>query len=144
MNQLIYQRAIEQFCERVVEKFQPDCIILHGSVARGTYTAKSDVDLIVIGDSLNPNFLTRLFELNELQDGTTPFEILGYTLIEWERMLSRFHLTTLEALQWGIPVYGEALFAQWQASLDAWKSLGLQRGEVSWVIPPQLDSITVG
>jgi len=137
----IYQTEIEQFCKNALEQFQPDCIILHGSVARNTYTKKSDVDLIIIGGRLNPNFLTRLFELNALQDGKTPFEIMGYTLAEWENMMSRFHLTTLEALQWGIPLHGEALFAQWHKRFEHWKSLGLHRGPVSWFIPPQLDNV---
>ena len=64
---------------------------------------------------------------------------MGYTLVEWEDMMSRFHLTTLEALQWGIPLHGEALFAQWHEHFVYWKSLGLCRGKGSWFIPPQLD-----
>lgn len=137
----IYQTEIEQFCKKALEQFQPDCIILHGSVARDTYTEKSDVDLIIIGGRLDSHFLTRLFELNALQDGKTPFEIMGYTLSEWENMMSRFHLTTLEALQWGIPLHGETLFAQWHERFEHWKSLGLHRGQVSWFIPPQLDNV---
>jgi hypothetical protein len=136
----VYQAEIEQLCLRLQKQFQPDCIILHGSVARGTYTQNSDVDILVIGGNLADNFLTRLFELGQLRDGKTPFEILGYTLTEWEDMMSRFHLTTLEALQWGIPLHGEALFEQWHERFLHWKSLGLSRGKVSWFIPPQLEA----
>ena len=60
----------------------------------------------------------------------------------WGDMMSRFHLTTLEALQWGIPLHGEALFAQWHERFTYWKSLGLHRGKVSWFIPPQLEADT--
>lgn len=141
MKLSIYQTEIEQFRIKALEQFRPDCIILHGSVARDTYTDKSDVDLILIGGRLNPHFLTRLFELNALQDGRTPFEIMGYTLAEWENMMSRFHLTTLEALQWGIPLHGEVLFAQWHERFVYWKSLGLCRGKVSWFVPLQLEAV---
>jgi len=141
MKIAVYEVEIKQLCLRLQEQFQADCIILHGSVARGNYTPHSDVDIVVIGDKLADNFFTRLFELNKLRDGKTPFEIVGYTLAEWESMMSRFHLTTLEALQWGIPLHGEALFAQWQKRFEYWKSLGLSRGNVSWFVPPQLEAI---
>jgi predicted nucleotidyltransferase len=139
MKVSIYKTEIEDFCKKAIERFRPACIILHGSIARGTYTGRSDVDLIIIGGQLNPNFLKRLSEINKLQDGKTPFEVLGYTLEEWEEMMSYFHLTTLEALQWGIPLHGETHFAQWHARFEHWKSLGLQRGKTSWYIPPHLD-----
>jgi predicted nucleotidyltransferase len=40
--------AIEEMVERLVEKFDPDRIILFGSHSRGSGTADSDVDLLVI------------------------------------------------------------------------------------------------
>lgn len=134
-----YEVEIEELCLRLQKRFQPDCIILHGSVARGTHTPKSDVDILVIGDNLADNFFTRSFELGQLRDGKIPFEIVGYKLNEWEDMMSRFHLTTLEALQWGIPLHGKELFDRWHERFSYWKSLGLSRGKVSWFIPPQLE-----
>ena len=80
----IYKLEIEQFCMRVEEAFQPDCIILHGSIARGTYTHSSDIDFIVIGKRLPENFFERAYQLNRLRDGTTPIEVVGYTLAEWQ------------------------------------------------------------
>jgi hypothetical protein len=80
-----------------------------------------------------------MFKLGQLRDGETPFEIIGYTLDEWKDMMSRFHLTTLEALQWGIPLHGEELFSKWHERFSYWKTLGLMRGESSWFIPPQLE-----
>ena len=63
----VYQTEIEQFCERVQEKIHPDSIILHGSIARGTHTATSDIDIVVIGGNLADDFFTRMFELNRLR-----------------------------------------------------------------------------
>jgi predicted nucleotidyltransferase len=40
--------AIEEMVERLVEKFDPDRIILFGSHSRGSATPDSDVDLLVI------------------------------------------------------------------------------------------------
>jgi predicted nucleotidyltransferase len=88
MKIAVYKAEIEQLCWRLRERFQSDCIILHGSVARGTHTLKSDVDIIVVGGNLADNFFTRLYELSELRDGKTPFEIVGYTLQVIGRSLS--------------------------------------------------------
>jgi len=139
----VYEAEIQEFCQRVVENVQPDCIILHGSVARGTYTARSDVDLVVIGGRLPENFLDRLSTLARLHDGSTPIEVIGYTLAEWQRMMRNFHLTVLEALHWGIPLYGEELFRQWQIRLERAKAVGLTRGRTSWRIPPELVGIGI-
>jgi len=132
---LRFRDEIERFCKRVQDQFQPDCIILHGSLARGTDTSRSDVDIVVIGSNLPANFLNRMFELNHLRDGKAPIEVVGYTLAEWEQMMANRHLTALEALQWGIPLRGQALFARWHSQLLEWKTEGLQRGATSWAIP---------
>ena len=134
----VYKIEIEQFCQRVEETFQPDCIILHGSIARGTYTHSRDIDIIVIGERLPKNFFERAYQLNRLRDGTTPIEVVGYTLSEWQHMMENLHLTVLEALHWGIPLHGQALFGQWKSKLEEWKSMGLRRETVSWSVPPAL------
>jgi predicted nucleotidyltransferase len=139
----VYEAEIQEFCQRVIENVQPDCIILHGSVARGTYTARSDVDLIVIGGRLSENFLDRLSTLSRLHDGHAPIEVIGYTLAEWQSMMRNFHLTVLEALHWGIPLYGEELFRQWQTRFEAAKAAGLQRERSSWYVPPKLREIGI-
>jgi predicted nucleotidyltransferase len=129
---------IEQFCRRVVKSFRPDCVILHGSMARGTARPSSDIDIVVIGGRLPENFFERSFSLNRLRDGTAPIEVVGYTLAEWEQMMAQLHLTVLETLHWGVPLYGEALFAQWKEKLEQWKSLGLRREASSWSVPAAL------
>ena len=133
-----YQLQIEQFCHRVKDLFHPACVILHGSVARCAHTRTSDVDMIVIGNDLPNNFFERSYQLNCLRDGVVPLEIVGYTLDEWEGMMDGFHLTVLEALQWGIPLHGQALFEKWQERLAYWKTFGLQRTGTSWSIPVTL------
>ncbi len=45
---MISSNKIQDFCQEVVEKFQPEKIILFGSYAYGEPTQDSDVDLLVI------------------------------------------------------------------------------------------------
>ena len=42
------QKQIERMVRRIVRRFHPERIILFGSHARGTATADSDVDLLVV------------------------------------------------------------------------------------------------
>lgn len=135
LNLPAYQTELLAYCERVVNTFHPDCIVLHGSLARGEFTPTSDIDLVIIGGSLPDNFLRRLFALNQLRDGKAPVEVIGYTLAEWEQMMSNYHLTALEVLHWGIPLVGQDLFYVWRHKLDTWKSKGLRRNDKSWSIP---------
>lgn len=130
-----YHLEIEQFCSRVITAFQPDCVILHGSVARQTNTPTSDIDIIVIGGNLPTNFFERSYQLNSMRDGIAPLEVVSYTLLEWQQMMEDFHLTTLEALHWGIPLHGKKLFKKWQVHLEKWKGKGLRRNAFSWVVP---------
>lgn len=42
---------VEDVVNRIVDVFSPERIIIFGSVARGTYTDESDVDLLIVMDS---------------------------------------------------------------------------------------------
>lgn len=48
VNQAAAEATILQMVTRIVERFQPDKIILFGSHARGTAGPDSDVDLLVV------------------------------------------------------------------------------------------------
>jgi predicted nucleotidyltransferase len=138
---LLYQKEIDLFCQRVIEQFQPDCVVLHGSVAQGKATSTSDIDIIIIGGTLPENFFDRLYALNRLRDGTAPIEVVGYTHSEWEQMLHDWHLTPLEAIYWGHPLHGKNLFDQWKNQLTRWQKAGLRRETHSWVIPSTLQPV---
>lgn len=45
---MTHDAAIETMLNRIVERFRPLRVILFGSHARGTATAESDVDLLVV------------------------------------------------------------------------------------------------
>ncbi len=134
-----YRREeIEHYCHRVFQEVAPDCIILHGSVAKGTYTVASDIDLLVIGGDLPEHFLERISLLLRLNDSGAPIEPLAYTVEEFIQMLEAKHLTALEALSFGLPLYGEELFQRWAGIVADWRARGLRRTTCSWVIPPDI------
>ncbi len=134
-----YRREeIEHYCRRVIQEVEPECIILHGSVAKGTYTVKSDIDLLVIGGDLPQRFLERIYLLLSLNDSGAPIEPLAYTVEEFVQMLEAKHLTALEALSFGLPLYGDKLFQEWAGIVADWRARGLRRTTCSWVIPPYL------
>lgn len=50
-------KIVKQFSAIVVEKYHPLKIVLFGSYARGDYHKDSDIDIAVIVDKLEGNFL---------------------------------------------------------------------------------------
>lgn len=45
---MITQSQIQEFAQRIAERYQPDKIILFGSQADGTANENSDVDLLIV------------------------------------------------------------------------------------------------
>ena len=48
MTEAEIQGVLEGIVERITERFRPEKIILFGSYARGTQTADSDADLLIV------------------------------------------------------------------------------------------------
>lgn len=124
----------------VFEAIEPDCVILYGSVARNQDGPDSDIDILVIGGNLEPNWFTRLTQLSRLVNGNGPIEAIGYTRAEWDSMMKDKHVTVLEALNDGIPLHGKDLFAQWRSEFEHWQTLGLRQMPACWILPPVLQS----
>lgn len=73
--------------QRIVEKFNPEKIILFGSYARGEPTPESDVDLCIIIDSARPSWEISA-EISLMLDHAFPLDILVKHRQEVERRLS--------------------------------------------------------
>jgi len=58
-----------------------------GSYARGSATADSDVDLILVAPS-ERSFPDRFRDFPDLDDGLPPIDLLIYTPTEWRRLLA--------------------------------------------------------
>ena len=96
--------AIREAAVRVAEANGATLAILFGSYARGTATARSDVDLIFVEDTDLP-FLRRLDRyFDPLADMLrSPVETLVYTPDEFERMKERAFIK--RAVEEGIVLY---------------------------------------
>ena len=68
-------------------KFDPEKIILFGSIARDDWDEESDVDIIIVYET-DKRFLDRLKELYMGWDIPKAVDILAYTPTEFTEMLS--------------------------------------------------------
>ena len=128
------RRAAREYAKRAVETLRPSCVILYGSVAQDTDVLDSDVDIIVISDELPQDIFDRLGRLRSVYRTWIPIEALGYTSSEFERMLENRHITALEALAFGRPLYGEAYFNRLRARFDEMVRRGLRRVPGAWTM----------
>jgi len=128
---LLYINIVD-YCIAVIEKLSPDCIILYGSLAKNTYSNRSDVDIIVISNNFQESFLDRIGLLLDLDKTRAPIEPLGYTTKEFENMLDSFRVTALDAIYDGIPLWGEEYFNSLKKQLDLFLSKGLHRTKYAW------------
>ncbi|RIK35208.1 MAG: hypothetical protein DCC55_31025 [Chloroflexi bacterium] len=128
----------EEYACSVATAYQPDCIILFGSVARNAQQKGSDIDILVIGGDLPADPRERFRLLMRLRPLLAPIQVQSFTRAEWERMMARKHLTVLEALSDGRPLHGRPLFARWRRQFQHWREQGLRRTGCSWVVPPHV------
>ena len=78
-------RHIEEYCQEVVSRLNPQALILFGSFASGDINEGSDIDIMVIAD-FEIGFLDRIRLLLDLNRFDLPIEPVGYTLAELEKM----------------------------------------------------------
>ncbi len=130
-----WRSGLESFCRAVQRELRPECLILTGSAAEGTYCEASDLDLLVIASGLPADFFSRLEALARLRPAGVPLEAVGYTPDEFRRMLREGHVTALEAYDKGIPLLGEVWFGREREEFLALKSRGLRRVRAAWLLP---------
>ena len=126
--------AAMEYAKRATEMLHPVCVILYGSVAQDIDTLDSDVDIVVISDELSKDIFDRLGQLRSVYRTWVPIESLGYTSGEFERMLENRHVTALEALAFGRPLYGEAYFNGLRARFNEMVRQGLRRVPGAWTV----------
>jgi len=128
----------EEYARSVTLAYNPDCIILFGSTARNEHTPDSDIDVLIIGGRLPDTYRERFRLLMHLRPPFAPLQVQAFSRPEWERMMVEKHVTVLEALQDGVPLHGQDLFARWRQTFETWLARGLRRTRCTWVIPPTL------
>lgn len=129
------KKILEEYCRNVIDRFDPACIILYGSRAKGTFVNTSDIDIIVISNNFKHDFLSRIKHLIEANDSILPIEPLGYTEAEFEKMLLSCKITPLDAVKEGIALYGDDYFNNLKKKFIELEKIGLYKGERSWHIP---------
>ena len=89
----------------IMQKHAVDQAILFGSYARGTSTARSDVDLMIVMKTAK-RFLDRIAEFEELYDVMPgiAIDLLVYNRVELEQISHRAFIKTI--LIEGICLYG--------------------------------------
>ncbi|MCZ7400608.1 MAG: nucleotidyltransferase domain-containing protein [Candidatus Methanoperedens sp.] len=129
------KEALNEYCKEIEMRFKPVCIILYGSRAKETFTNFSDIDIIVISNNFENDFLSRIRDLIDANTSSLPIEPLGYTESEFETMLGSCRITALDAVREGIPLSGEDYFNKLKNKLNALENMGLYKGRTSWHIP---------
>jgi predicted nucleotidyltransferase len=99
---------LDEMVRRIVARFHPDRIILSGSYAKGTPTADSDLDILIV----MPVEGSRRGKANEidlaLSDRTIPIDIIVVTLDQFERQRDVIGTIVRAAAQEGRTVYERA------------------------------------
>ncbi len=90
---LIRPDQIKHLVQKIVEVSSPQKVILFGSYATGHITPDSDLDVLVIKESLEPRFKRTREIRKSLRGSKIPLDILMYTpseIKEWENVKTVF------------------------------------------------------
>lgn len=103
------QQLIKEMVHAIVEEVEPRQIYLFGSYARGTDTANSDVDLLIVEDQqFGPN-RNRWSELKRIRKVLKPFrvpkDILVYNRDEFEKWEESINHIVAHAVKEGKLIY---------------------------------------
>lgn len=89
---------------QIISSYTPAKIILFGSHAKGTATAKSDIDLCIVKDTENKRELLPNMYLNI--ESKKPFDLLLYTEAEWNECINDTSSFAYLINKKGIVIYG--------------------------------------
>ncbi len=73
---MLDRATIDQYVTRLVERFQPQSVLLFGSQAAGTATADSDVDLLVVMNHDKTRDVEQEIEIDRTLSRQFPLDIL--------------------------------------------------------------------
>lgn len=132
------QKAVDEFTRRLKDNVRPTCIIVFGSVAKGTDRIESDLDIVVIGGTLPARIFDRLDNLARLKRGIpVSIDAFPYTESEFEHMLENKHVTALDCMYEGKPLHGEDFFKRLRVRFDEMAKRGLRRTDCAWLTRPE-------
>ena len=98
------ENEILNISEQIATLAHPDKIILFGSRAKGTATKMSDIDLCVVSNTDDKRELLRRIYI-ETEAGM-PFDVVLYTLAEWEEAEQETDSFAFQIKKQGIVLHG--------------------------------------
>ncbi|MEJ2279220.1 MAG: nucleotidyltransferase domain-containing protein [Candidatus Lokiarchaeota archaeon] len=94
---------LTKFLQNFYSNYSAEFILLFGSSAKGNFNYKSDIDLLIVSNSIEGNYFEKLKKMFDISPGGIDLYI--YSLEDFDRMVREFHSITLEALSEGILLY---------------------------------------
>lgn len=105
---MVFEEKLKEFVEKISHGVNPKAILVFGSVAKGTATEDSDLDLMVIMDT-DMTYYERTLAVRKCIGVTTiPIDILAFTPEEIEEGRLKKGSIISEVLNTGRVVYGVA------------------------------------
>lgn len=98
------RQALDRLLPTLIEVYQPERVILFGSLARETVGEWSDLDLLIVKETAEP-FLDRLTEVALLCRAPVGIDYLVYTPDELAGMVEQGNPFILQALAEGRTLY---------------------------------------
>jgi predicted nucleotidyltransferase len=80
-------REIENIAAQIIEKYQPEKIILFGSAARGELSPHSDADFLIVKKDTPFYGADRIRQLSRIIDRNIPVDFLVYRPEELDRRI---------------------------------------------------------
>jgi len=78
------ENEVQSITRQIIEKYEPDKIILFGSAARGEYDKVNDLDFLIIKQDVPLYGIDRMRELDELIERNIAADMLVYRPDEFE------------------------------------------------------------
>lgn len=104
------QRLAADYVQQLRKLLGPLTGVLYGSFARGDFNLGSDIDVLIVSDSLPTHPLARSELLYRFVRGG--IEPKGYTAAEFARMLRSNNPIALEAREHGITLWDDGLLSE--------------------------------
>ncbi|MCQ2085281.1 MAG: nucleotidyltransferase domain-containing protein [archaeon] len=105
---MVFEDKLKEFVERISQGLNPKAIFVFGSVAKGTATEDSDLDLMVVLDT-DMSYYERTLAVRKCIGVTTiPIDILAFTPAEIEEGKTKKGSIISEVLNTGRVIYGTA------------------------------------
>jgi predicted nucleotidyltransferase len=103
-RQEVLTDSLDELLPVLVEGYDPEQVILFGSMARGDVEEWSDLDLLIVKETTE-SFLDRSVRVALLCRSTVGVDYLVYTPSELAQMIERGNPFILNALQEGLILY---------------------------------------